>query len=99
TLSLGSEAFCVAHEIGIGEIARNQPVAVLLLLGAPHVAEGTIVEHDGGQRYAMAHSGGKLVRGEEKAAVARDRKHRHIGAGGRWGGGGGVAEPQPRLSW
>src|SRR5262249_27174418 len=80
TLGLGAEAFRIAHEIGIGEIARDHPVAVLLLLSSPHITEGTIVEHDDGQRNAMVHSGRKLIRGEEKAAVARDRQHRHIGA-------------------
>src|SRR5262249_57615902 len=79
TLGLGAEAFRIAHEIGIGEIARDHPVAVLLLLSSPHITEGTIVEHDDGQRNAMVHSGRKLIRGEEKAAVARDRQHRHIG--------------------
>src|SRR5258708_1549011 len=47
TFGLGAEALRIAHEVGIGEIARDQPVAVLLLLDAPHIAEGAIVEHDG----------------------------------------------------
>src|SRR5262249_44921679 len=80
TLGLGSEAFRIAHEIGISEIARDQPVAVLLLLSAPHITEGTIVEHDDGQRNAMMYGGRNFIGGEEKAAVARDRQYRHIGA-------------------
>src|SRR5437899_11176875 len=34
TFGLGAEALRIAHEVGIGEIARDQPVAVLLLLDA-----------------------------------------------------------------
>ena len=80
TLGFGAEALRIAHEIGIGEIAGDQAIAELLLLDAPHVAEGAVVEHDDGQRDAMADSGGKLVGSEEKPAVTRDREHRHIGA-------------------
>ena len=49
----------VAHEIRIGEIARDQPVAVVLLLDAAHVAESAVVEHDDGERNAVAHGGGE----------------------------------------
>ena len=35
------------HEIRIGEVAGDQPVAELLLLDAADVAEGAVVEHDG----------------------------------------------------
>src|SRR5262249_60101054 len=61
TLGLGAEALRITHEIGIGEIAGDEAIAELLLLGAPHVAEGAVVEHDGGQWDAMADGGGKLV--------------------------------------
>src|SRR6516165_12313060 len=73
-LGLRAEALRIAHEIGIGEVVRDKPIAELLLLDPPHVAEGAIVEHDDGQGNAMADGGGKLVRGEETATVARDRK-------------------------
>src|SRR3984893_2564895 len=78
TFGLGAEALRIAHEIGIGEIARDQPVAELLLLDPPHIAESAIVEHDDGQRDPMVHGGGKLVRRDEKAAVARDREDRAV---------------------
>src|SRR5262245_6316006 len=61
TLGLGAKALCIAHEIGIGEIAGDHAVAELLLLRAPHIAEGAVIEHDHGQRNAMVDRGGKLV--------------------------------------
>src|ERR1700737_3936219 len=76
-LGPGAEALGVKHEIRIAEIACDHPVAVLLLLDPPHIAEGAVVEHDDCERDVVAHGGGELVRGEEKAAVARDRYHRH----------------------
>src|ERR1700683_80982 len=54
---LGSEALGESHKIGIGEIAGDQPVAVALLLGAAHVAEGAVAEHDRHQRDAVPHGG------------------------------------------
>ncbi len=69
-LGLGAEALRVAYEIGIGEVARDQAVAVGLFLDAPDIAEGAVVEHDHGERDAVAHRGGELVRREQEAAVA-----------------------------
>ena len=66
------------HEIRIGEVAGNQPIAELLLLDAPHIAESAVGEHDRHQRDAVAHGGGELVAGVEKSAVAVDREHRNV---------------------
>ena len=79
-LGLGAEALGVFHKVRVGEIAGDQPVAVLLLLDAPHIAESAVVEHDGRERNAMAHRGGKLVRSKEKAAIPRDGKDGHVAA-------------------
>ena len=66
----GAEAFGESHEIRIGEIAGDQPVAELLLLDAAHVAEGAVGEHDGRERNAVAHRGRHFVGREHEAAVA-----------------------------
>ncbi len=76
----GAEAFGESDEIGIGEVAGDQPVAEALLLDAPHIAEGAVGEHDGDERDAVAHRGRHLVAGEHEAAVAADRHHRHVAA-------------------
>src|SRR5215472_13331652 len=68
----GSKAFRKAHEVRIGKVARDQPVAVALLLVAAHVAEGTIGKDDRGQGNPVADRGSKLVRREHEAAVARN---------------------------
>ena len=69
-------AYC---EVRIGQIRGDQPVAEALLLDAPHIAEGAVVEHHGDQRNAVADRCGKLVAGIEEAAVAADREHRRVG--------------------
>ena len=48
----GAEAFGVFDEIGVGEVGSDQPVAELLLLDAPHIAEGAVGEHNRDQRNA-----------------------------------------------
>ena len=88
-LGRGAEALGELHEIRIGEVAGDQPVAELLLLDAAHVAEGAVGEHDRDQRNAVAHRGRQLVRGEHEAAVAGDRQHRHVAA----------ARPARRARW
>src|SRR5450759_1136870 len=49
------------------------------LLDAAHIAEGAIREDYRHQRNTVAHGGGELVTGVEKAAVAVDREYRHVG--------------------
>src|SRR5437868_5672363 len=66
----GAEASGKGDEIGIGQVAADQPIAIAFLLNAPHIAESAVVEHDGDQRNAVAHRRGKLWRGEKEAAVA-----------------------------
>ena len=75
----GAEASGKGDEIGIGQVAADQPIAVAFLLNAPHIAESAVVEHDGDQRNAVAHRRGKLCRGEKEAAIARNRHDRHVG--------------------
>ena len=75
-----AEALRIFHEIGIGKIAGDQPVAELLLLDATHIAEGAVDENDRHQRYPVANGGGEFVAGVEKSAVAVDREHRHVTA-------------------
>src|SRR4029077_12883367 len=75
----GAKASGKGDEIGIGEVAAYQPIAVTFLLNAPHIAEGAVVEHDGDQRNTVAYRRGKLCRGEKEAAIARNRYDRHVG--------------------
>src|SRR5271166_2041821 len=77
-LGFGTEALRIAHEIGIAEIACDYPVAILLLLDPPHIAEGAVVEYDDCERNAVMHGCRQLIGGKEKAAVPRDRHHRHV---------------------
>src|SRR6516225_9048989 len=49
-----AEAFGEPREIGICEVARDHAVAMLLLLDAPHIAIGVVVEDDEGHWDAMA---------------------------------------------
>ena len=46
----GAEALGEFHEIGIGEVARDQCGCHTIPAGSPHVAEGAVVEHDADQR-------------------------------------------------
>src|SRR5258707_867291 len=86
-----------AHEIGVGEIAGDHWVAQLLLLSAPHLPEGPIVKHDHAQRNAMMDCGRKLVRGEEKAALTRDRQSWYIAPRVLCTEGGGIAPAEVVL--
>src|SRR5687768_9993855 len=54
-LSRRAEAFPELDEVRVGEIARDQAVAVILLLDAPHIAERAVREHDCDQRNTVAH--------------------------------------------
>ena len=74
----GAEAFGEGNEIGIGEVAGNEAVAVVFLLDAADIAERAVVEYHRHQRNAMTHGGCHLVCREQKAAVAADRQHRHV---------------------
>ena len=65
---------------GLARSRGDQPVAEVLLLDAPHIAEGAVGEHDRDQRNAVAHGGGEFVAGVQEAAVAVDREHRHVAA-------------------
>ena len=68
----------IAHEIGIGEVARDHPVAVLLLLDAPHIAECTVVEHHDGQRMRWRMAVASSFEVKRKPPSPRDRQHRHV---------------------
>ena len=48
----GPEALRQAHEVGVAEVAGNQPPAIVVLLHALDVAEGIVVEHDTDDRDA-----------------------------------------------
>src|SRR5262249_59299171 len=48
----GAEALGQAHEIGVDEVTGNQPAAVKVLLHAPHIAEGVVVEDDADHAHA-----------------------------------------------
>src|SRR6266550_480976 len=76
----GAEAVRQTHEIGIGEVARDGPVSVVLLLDAAHIAEGAVDENHGDERNAVANGGGELGPRVEEAAIARDRQHRNVAA-------------------
>jgi len=75
----GAEALRKPQEIRIGEIAGDQAVAELSGLKATHIAEATVIEHDGDQRNAVVEGRGQFVCREHEAAVARNGKRRHIG--------------------
>ena len=74
----GAKAFGKFDEIRIGEVARDQPVAVTLLLDTTHIAEGAVIEKHRHQRNAVAHGGRHFRRREQEAAIAGDRQHRHV---------------------
>ena len=75
-----TETFGKANEIRIGEVASDQPIAVLQLLDLPYIAKRAVGENHRDKRDAMANGGCKLVRREHEAAVAADRHDRDIGA-------------------
>ena len=55
-----AEALGEFDEVRVGQVAGDQPVAVLLLLDAAHVAERAIVEHHDDNRQLVAHRGGQF---------------------------------------
>src|SRR5439155_21743755 len=74
----GAEAFRKPNEIRIAQIAGDDPVSEPLLLVAPHVAVGIVVENDGNQGDAMVDGGCHLGGREKESAVTEERKHGRI---------------------
>src|SRR5690349_4287407 len=60
TLGCGSEALGEAHEIRVAEVAGDDAVVKALLLVAPHVAIGAVVEDHDRERDAVVNSGRHL---------------------------------------
>ena len=79
------------EEVGVGEVAGDQPVAELLGLDAAHVAEGAVVEHHRHHRQRVAHGGGQFLRLVHEPAVAADAPPRRDRAAP-------PAPPAPRRS-
>ena len=67
------------HEIGIGEIAADDAVAVILFLAALHIAESVVVEDDKGDAEPMPHRRRQLLNLEHEAAIAGDADDRPVG--------------------
>src|SRR6185437_4917566 len=70
------------HEIGVGQIAGDDAVAVILFLAALHIAEGVIVEDDEGHAPLVPHRRSELLYLEHEAAIASDADDRPVGARG-----------------
>ncbi len=70
-----SEALCECNEIWVGQVAGDQPVAVLLALDAPHIAERAVVEYHRYDRQLVSHRRCQLLRLVHESAIAGDRNH------------------------
>src|SRR5215831_20180391 len=64
------------HEVRVGQVGADHPVAVFVPLHVADIAEGAVVEQDHDDRDAVAHRGRKLLHVEHEAAVAAERDDR-----------------------
>ena len=73
------ECFCQGHEIRILQIAAVIVPVELHFLGAAHIAESAVIEHDRNAVDAVQCGSGHLGHGEHESAIATDRDHRPVG--------------------
>src|SRR5215472_11880223 len=64
------------HEVRVGQVGADHPVAVVVPLHVADIAEGAVVEQDHDDRDAVAHRGRELLHVEHEAAVAAERDDR-----------------------
>src|SRR5262249_2943001 len=71
----------VFHEIRIGKVAGDQPIAELFLLDTTHIAKSPVNENHRHKRNPVTNGGGEFVAGVKKSTVPIDRQHRYIRSG------------------
>ena len=72
--ALGTKRLGHFDKIWVAQVAGNHPVAVILLLHAPHVAISIVIKDQGHRGDLVLHGGGQLLHGEHKAAIPRYRE-------------------------